>query len=99
MATPLQRSAFPFTKADYVGMSLREWYAGLAMQGMIAAGHISNLLHLTMLRHGVMSASRLMYCTSTSMGEAEIDRAVTALNESLVELRPFVEKERPASLV
>ena len=69
------------------------------MEGMIAAGHVSSLLHLTMLRHGVMSASRLMYCTSTAMTGAEIDRAVTALNESLAELRPYIEKERPALLI
>ena len=70
-----------------------------SMEGMIAAGHVSSLLHLTMLRHGVMSASRLMYCTSTAMTGAEIDRAVTALNESLAELRPYIEKERPALLI
>ena len=57
------------------------------------------LLHLTMLRHGVMSASRLMYCISTAMGQAEIDHAITALNETLTVLRPFIEQERPQLLV
>ncbi len=69
-----------------------------AMQGMMDAGHISRLLHLSMLRRGVMSATRLMYCTSTPMSEVEIDTAVTALNESLIELRPYIESERPALL-
>jgi len=63
-----------------------------------AAGHIPRLLHLLMIRHGVMSATRLMYCTSTAMTEAEVDRAVTALNESLSELRPYLEAERPGLL-
>lgn len=65
------------------------------MSGMIAGGHIGALLHLGMLRHGVVSASRLMYCVSTPMGEGEIDQAVTALNEALSELRPYIEAERP----
>jgi len=70
-----------------------------AMESMMAAGHIARLLHLTMLRHGVMSAARLMYCVSTPMGEAEIDRAVTAMNESLAILRPYIERERPGLMV
>ena len=69
-----------------------------AMKGMIDGGHISRLLHLTMLRHGVMSATRLMYCTSTAMKEAHVDQAVNALNESLAELRPYIEAERPGLL-
>jgi glutamate-1-semialdehyde 2,1-aminomutase len=67
-----------------------------AMDGFIAGGHIAALLHLTMLRHGVMSASRLMYCTSTAMQEADIDKAITALHDTLAELGPFIERERPA---
>jgi glutamate-1-semialdehyde 2,1-aminomutase len=67
-------------------------------EGMMGAGHMSRLLHLTMLRHGVMSASRLMFCVSTAMGVIEIDRAVTALHESLTEMRPYIEEERPGLL-
>lgn len=69
-----------------------------ALEGMIAAGHITRLLHLTMLRHGVMSASRLMYCVSTVMSEVEIDRAVAALADALAEMRPTIEQERPQLL-
>ena len=61
----------------------------------VEAGHIPRLLHLSMLRHGVMSASRLMYCTSTAMREEDVDAAVPAMHESLAELRPYVEAERP----
>jgi glutamate-1-semialdehyde aminotransferase len=64
--------------------------------GAIAAGSLVNLLHLTMIRHGVLSATRLMYCTSTSMTEIEIDAAVTAMHESLAELRPYIEQGWPA---
>ncbi|MDP6377911.1 MAG: aspartate aminotransferase family protein [Pseudomonadales bacterium] len=70
-----------------------------SLDGMIAAGHIPSLLHLTMLRHGVMSATRLMFCTSTAMDESTVDRAVTALAESLSEMRPFIESERPELLI
>jgi glutamate-1-semialdehyde 2,1-aminomutase len=67
-----------------------------SMQAIIAAGHIPRLLHLGMLRRGVMSASRLMYCTSTAMDESDVEFAVTALHETLAELRPYIEAERPA---
>ena len=36
-----------------------------------------------------------MFCTSTAMSEKEIEKAITALHESLSELRPFVEEECP----
>lgn len=64
-----------------------------------AAGHVTRLLHLGMIRRGVMSASRLMYCISTAMTEDDVDAAVTALNETLQELRPHVEVERPSLLM
>lgn len=69
-----------------------------ALAGMAGAGHISRLLHLGMLRRGIMSASRLMYCISTPMGEDEVTAAITALNETLIELRPFIKQERPELL-
>ncbi len=69
-----------------------------SMKGMIAAGHIGALLHLGMLRNGIVSASRLMYCISTPMDESHVDQAVTALNETLNELRPYIETERPGLL-
>ncbi|MDK1023575.1 MAG: aspartate aminotransferase family protein [Gammaproteobacteria bacterium] len=70
-----------------------------AMEGMLGAGHIGRLLHLCMLQRGVMSASRLMYCISTPMTETEINIAITALSESLSELRPYIETERPGLLI
>ena len=70
-----------------------------SLEGMLAAGHMTRLLHLTMIRHGVISATRLMFCISTPMGEPEINAAVTALNESLAEMRPYIERERPGLLL
>ncbi len=70
-----------------------------SMQGMTDAGHISSLLHLGMLRRGIVSASRLMYCCSTPMHDNHVDQAITALSESLGELRPVIEAERPELLV
>ena len=69
-----------------------------AMAAMVEAGHIPRLVHLGMLRRGVLSASRLMYCVSTAMTQAEIELAITALAETLQELRPYVERERPSLL-
>ena len=73
-------------------------HARESLDAMIAAGHINQLLHLGMLRRGIMSATRLMYCTSTAMSEADVDTAITALHETLQELRPYIESERPQLL-
>jgi glutamate-1-semialdehyde 2,1-aminomutase len=70
-----------------------------ALEGMLGAGHIGRLLHLCMLKRGVGSASRLMYCISTPMTETEINMAITALSESLSELRPYIADERPDLLI
>ena len=69
-----------------------------SFDSMIEANNVSQLLHLLMLQRGVGSASRLMYCTSTAMTEAEVSMAVTAMHESLAELRPYLEKENPQLL-
>ncbi|MEE4361162.1 MAG: aspartate aminotransferase family protein [Pseudomonadales bacterium] len=66
--------------------------------GMVAAGPVPRWLHLGMLRRGVSSASRLMYCISSPMREAEVDFALDALNDTLGELRPVIEREWPALL-
>jgi glutamate-1-semialdehyde 2,1-aminomutase len=66
-----------------------------SIAAMRAAGQFSRLLHLCMIRRGVISATRLMYSISTAMTEAEVDFAIAALNESLQELRPYIERKRP----
>ena len=65
---------------------------------MVESGRVSGLLHLGMLRRGVFAAARLMYCTSTAMGEAEVDLAAAALVETLDELRGVIEEECPTLL-
>jgi hypothetical protein len=40
-----------------------------------------------------------MYCVSTAMSQADVDSAVTALNESLGVLRPYIVQERPELLI
>ena len=64
----------------------------------LQAGHIPKLLHLTMLRHGVMSATRLRYCTSTAMDSGEIQQAINAMAASVEELAPYIAAERPGLL-
>ena len=69
-----------------------------SIDAMLAAGGVSQLLHLLMLQNGISSASRLMYCTSTAMSEIEVEKAVAAMHESLAELRPYIERDRPQLL-
>ena len=68
------------------------------VRAMVESGRVSGLLHLGMLRRGVFAAGRLMYCTSTPMGEAEVDLAAAALAETLDELRGVIEEECPTLL-
>jgi glutamate-1-semialdehyde 2,1-aminomutase len=72
--------------------------ARAVVRGLAAAGPIPALLHLAMLQRGVASASRLMYCTSAAMTEADVDQAIAALDDALADLRPGLEAERPALL-
>jgi glutamate-1-semialdehyde 2,1-aminomutase len=66
-----------------------------SVRGMMEGGRLVSLLHLGMLRRGIYPAGRQMYCTSTPMGEEQVDRAVAALAETLAEARPLVEQEFP----
>jgi glutamate-1-semialdehyde 2,1-aminomutase len=63
-----------------------------------AASRAQRLLHLCLLRRGIFVAPRGMYCTSTPMTEADVDRAVAALGDALDELLPLVRAEFPALL-
>lgn len=69
-----------------------------SLDAIASAGSLGRLLHLGMLRRGVVSASRLMLCCSTPMGEPEVDAAASALEDALRELRPLVEERWPALL-
>lgn len=66
---------------------------------MIDAGHITKAFHLGLVRRGIFPASRLMFAVSTPMGETEIDAAIAATADTLEELKPAIESERPALLV
>ncbi len=69
------------------------------LAAMAAAGPLPRLLHLSMLRRGIASAGRLMYCLSTPMTAGEVDTALDALDDALRELRPGIERERPELLL
>jgi glutamate-1-semialdehyde 2,1-aminomutase len=70
-----------------------------ALQGNMRSGRMNQLLHLEMLKRGVASASRLMYCTSTAMGNEDVDFALDALDDALEYLKPGIAKEKPELLV
>lgn len=50
------------------------------------------IFHLLLMDKGVFSAPRGMFNISTPMGEKEIMEVRTALRDSLIELKPYVEK-------
>jgi glutamate-1-semialdehyde 2,1-aminomutase len=50
-----------------------------------------HLFYLAMLERGVFSAARGMYVMSTPMTQREIDAAVEAVDDVMVELRPAIE--------
>jgi len=74
-------------------------HARQTVEAFIEAGHITKLFHLGLLRRGVISASRLMFAVSTPMGEPDIATAVAAVEDTLHELKPVIEKERPGLLL
>jgi glutamate-1-semialdehyde 2,1-aminomutase len=63
------------------------------------AGRVLRCIHLGMLMRGVASAARLMYCTSTAMNKDDIDLAVAALRETILDLRDEIRDEKPELLV
>ena len=69
-----------------------------SLEGVIAAGAISGLLHLMLLQRGVFGASRLMYCTSAAHTRADVDHAVSALEDALATLAPDLAREAPQLL-
>lgn len=70
-----------------------------SISAIVEGGHIARLLHLSMLRNGILSATRLMYCINTAMDESHVDKAIAAMNASLYELKPYIEQERSNLLV
>lgn len=74
-------------------------HARQSLGAIIDAGHITKLFHLGLIRRGVISASRLMFAVSTPMGKAEIATAIAAVEDTLAELKPVIEHERPGLLV
>jgi glutamate-1-semialdehyde 2,1-aminomutase len=73
--------------------------ARTSVLGVLQAGPLSQLLQLGLLRRGIFVAGRLMLCTSTAMGEAEIDRTIAAFGETLEEILPVAREECPQLVV
>jgi glutamate-1-semialdehyde 2,1-aminomutase len=69
------------------------------LAGMARAGRVGQLLHLEMLKRGVASAARLMYCTSTPMTADDVDYAIDAMDDALRALRPGLAREKPELLL
>ena len=66
-----------------------------SVRGFMEGGRVPNLLHLGMMRRGIHAQGRQMYCISTPMREAHVDRAAEALADTLAEARPAIEQEFP----
>jgi glutamate-1-semialdehyde 2,1-aminomutase len=69
--------------------------ARISLAASRRAGRLGRCLHLGMLMRGIFSAARLMYCTSTAMTEADVDLAVAALRDTLLDLREELHSEKP----
>jgi len=54
-----------------------------------------HLFYLAMLQRGIFSASRGLYVMSTPMTQKEIDTAIKACDDSLTELKPYIEQIWP----
>jgi glutamate-1-semialdehyde 2,1-aminomutase len=72
--------------------------ARLSLAASRRAGRVSRCIHLGMLMRGVASAARLMYCTSTAMTVADIDVAIAALQDTLLDLCDELCREKPELL-
>ncbi len=59
---------------------------------------LNSLLFLSLLDKGVLCAQRGMYCMSTAMTENDIDFAVIAIEESLIEMKPVIGEVAPGLL-
>ena len=66
-----------------------------SVAGAQAHAQLFRLLHLSLLNRGIHTAARGMYVLSTAMTEAEVDRAVEAVRDSLTVLRPVIEEGWP----
>ena len=74
-------------------VSLRD--AARAGEGI---GRLRELLNLELLNRGVYTSNRGMFCTSTPMGDAEIDFALGALESALRSLQPYIREVAPRLL-
>jgi glutamate-1-semialdehyde 2,1-aminomutase len=74
----------------FTGQQVSDWRS--AATGRI---DIRSILHLLLMDRGVFIATRAAFNVSTAMGEQEIQKASEALKESLLEMRPYIEKASP----
>jgi glutamate-1-semialdehyde 2,1-aminomutase len=56
---------------------------------------VLHLLHLSLLNRGVMTPDRAMFCISSPMTEADVTAAVAAVEDSITELKPYIERIWP----
>ena len=61
-------------------------------------GDLPKLFHLALLNRGIHASTRGMFCTSTAMGEADIDHALQRIESALGELKPYIAEAAPRLL-
>lgn len=64
-----------------------------------SAAELPRLLHLALLNRGVFAANRGLMNISTPMTEAIIDQTVSALEDALQELKPYIHEVTPHLLL
>lgn len=60
-----------------------------------ADAELKRLLHLALLNRGIFAARRELFNPSTVMTEADVDQAVAAFKDALLELKPYIEESSP----
>ena len=56
---------------------------------------ILHLFHLSLINRGLLTPDRAMFCISTPMTQKEIDTAVQAVDDTVTQLKPYIEQIWP----
>ncbi len=78
-----------------VGVHLTTQPLRSARDAATMPNELRNLLHLALINRGVFTSRSNMMNTSTVMSDADVNNAIQAFQDALLELRPMIESEFP----
>jgi len=56
---------------------------------------LRTIFHLLLMQQGIYAATRAFFSISTPMGGREVDKLTAAARNSLIEMKPYIEKKAP----